>query len=202
MKTGMIRLVVIVERRDFKPCVGAVAGLDVGNTDKDLFQPLLYEGVGLNPPAINNDYPETIMQKNEPKIVADGYSTEEIYAWMKQKISASRMLDAAFTEREVLKHALEDCESRIEELTNSSALELSTAKDTSSHCAVDERTYKDIQVIIYLLKKPTGNAKRDEENAALADMYSTALKSGKVVGFISDDAPGVIEARKALGQIS
>ncbi|HHH5959513.1 TPA: hypothetical protein ACP2FI_001117 [Escherichia coli] len=198
----MIRLVVIVERRDFKPCVGAVAGLDVGNTDKDLFQPLLYEGVGLNPPAINNDYPETIMQKNEPKIVADGYSTEEIYAWMKQKISASRMLDAAFTEREVLKHALEDCESRIEELTNSSALELSTAKDTSSHCAVDERTYKDIQVIIYLLKKPTGNAKRDEENAALADMYSTALKSGKVVGFISDDAPGVIEARKALGQIS
>ncbi|EPD6374388.1 hypothetical protein ACSC3Z_001082 [Citrobacter freundii] len=198
----MIRLVVIVERRDFKPCVGAVAGLDVGNTDKDLFQPLLYEGVGLNPPAINNDYPETIMQKNEPKIVADGYSTEEIYVWMKQKISASRMLDAAFTEREVLKHALEDCESRIEELTNSSALELSTAKDTSSHCAVDERTYKDIQVIIYLLKKPTGNAKRDEENAALADMYSTALKSGKVVGFISDDAPGVIEARKALGQIS
>lgn len=202
MKTGMIRLVVIVERRDFKPCVGAVAGLDVGNTDKDLFQPLLYEGVGLNPPAINNDYPETIMQKNEPKIVADGYSTEEIYVWMKQKISASRMLDAAFTERELLKHALEDCESRIEELTNSSALELSTAKDTSSHCAVDERTYKDIQVIIYLLKKPTGNAKRDEENAALADMYSTALKSGKVVGFISDDAPGVIEARKALGQIS
>ncbi|HIH4880818.1 TPA: hypothetical protein ACYSB1_004508 [Citrobacter braakii] len=198
----MIRLVVIVERRDFKPCVGAVAGLDVGNTDKDLFQPLLYEGVGLNPPAINNDYPETIMQKNEPKIVADGYSTEEIYVWMKQKISASRMLDAAFTERELLKHALEDCESRIEELTNSSALELSTAKDTSSHCAVDERTYKDIQVIIYLLKKPTGNAKRDEENAALADMYSTALKSGKVVGFISDDAPGVIEARKALGQIS
>lgn len=202
MKNGMIRLVVIVERRDFKPCVGAVAGLDVGNTDKDLFQPLLYEGVGLNPPAINNDYPETIMQKNEPKIVADGYSTEEIYVWMKQKISASRMLDAAFTERELLKHALEDCESRIEELTNSSALELSTAKDTSSHCAVDERTYKDIQVIIYLLKKPTGNAKRDEENAALADMYSTALKSGKVVGFISDDAPGVIEARKALGQIS
>ncbi|RSC60591.1 hypothetical protein [Citrobacter amalonaticus] len=43
---------------------------------------------------------------------------------------------------------------------------------------------------------------KDEENAALADMYSTALKSGKVVGFISDDAPGVIEARKALGQIS
>ncbi|QLR91185.1 hypothetical protein HV319_06570 [Citrobacter freundii] len=52
----MIRLVVIVERRDFKPCVGAVAGLDVGNTDKDLFQPLPYEGVGLNPPATNNDY--------------------------------------------------------------------------------------------------------------------------------------------------
>ncbi|MFB1421124.1 hypothetical protein ACEXAG_05115 [Citrobacter freundii] len=142
------------------------------------------------------------MQKNEPMIVAEDYSTKEIYDWMKKKITASRMLDAAFTEREVLKHALEDCESRIEELTNSSALELSTAKDTSSHCAVDERTYKDIQVIIYLLKKPTGNAKRDEENAALADMYSTALKSGKVVGFISDDAPGVIEARKALGQIS
>ena len=48
MKTGMVSLVVIVERRDFKPCVGTVAGQDVGNTDKDLFQPLLYEGVGLN----------------------------------------------------------------------------------------------------------------------------------------------------------
>ena len=46
----------MVERRDLKPCVGTVAGQDVGNTDKDLFQPLLYEGVGLNPPAANNDY--------------------------------------------------------------------------------------------------------------------------------------------------
>lgn len=142
------------------------------------------------------------MQKNEPKIVAEGYSTEEIYAWMKQKITASRLLDAAMVEREMLKRALDDCYSRIEELTNSSALELSADKGTSSRCAVDERTYRDIQVIIYLLKKPTGNTERDAENAALADMYSTALKSGKVVGFISDDAPGVIEARKALGQIS
>ena len=142
------------------------------------------------------------MQKNEPKIVAEGYSTEEIYAWMKQKITASRLLDSAMVEREMLKRALDDCYSRIEELTNSSALELSADKDTSSHCAVDERTARDIPVLIYLLSKPTGDAAKDAENAALADMYSTALKSGKVVGFISDDAPGVIEARKALGQIS
>ena len=63
MKNGMIRLVVIVERRDFKPCVGAVAGLDVGNTDKDLFQPLLYEGVGLNPPVVSNDYGDDYVEK-------------------------------------------------------------------------------------------------------------------------------------------
>ncbi|NHR83128.1 hypothetical protein G6546_20115 [Citrobacter portucalensis] len=120
----MIRLVVIVERRDFKPCVGAVAGLDVGNTDKDLFQPLPYEGVGLNPRAINNDCPETIMQKNEPMIVAEDYSTKEIYDWMKKKITASRMLDAALAERELLKQALADVNLRIDELTSSSALEL------------------------------------------------------------------------------
>lgn len=64
------------------------------------------------------------MQKNEPKIVAEGYSTEEIYTWMKQKITASRMLDAALVEREMLKRALDDVDLRIDELTSSSALEL------------------------------------------------------------------------------
>ncbi len=40
----------MVERRDLKPCVGTVAGQDVGNTGQknDLSQPLLCEGVGLN----------------------------------------------------------------------------------------------------------------------------------------------------------
>lgn len=53
----------MVERRDLKPCVGTVAGQDVGNTDKDLFQPLLYEGVGLNPPAVSNDFGDDYVEK-------------------------------------------------------------------------------------------------------------------------------------------
>ena len=93
MKIGMIRLVVIVERRDFKPCVGAVAGLDVGNTDKDLFQPLLYEGVGLNPPAVLVMILEIIMLKRQPSVCAGDYTDVELYQWMQQKAQSFNQLE-------------------------------------------------------------------------------------------------------------
>lgn len=73
------------------------------------------------------------MQKNEPKIVAEGYSTEEIYAWMRQKTTASRLLDAALIEREMLKQALDDVDLRIDELTSSSALELLSKTQGPTH---------------------------------------------------------------------
>lgn len=67
---------------------------------------------------------------------------------------------------------------------------------------LDARTLRDVPVMIYLFRKPTGNTVKDAENAALADEYSAALEKGEILGFISDDAPGVLEARRALGQIS
>lgn len=67
---------------------------------------------------------------------------------------------------------------------------------------LDERTLRDVPVMIYLFRKPTGNTVKDAENAALADEYAAALESGTIVGFIDDFAPGVLEARRALGQIN
>ncbi|MEY6763348.1 hypothetical protein AB9B48_17020 [Kluyvera ascorbata] len=198
----MIRLVVIVERRDFKPCVGTVAGQDVGNTDKDLFQPLLYEGVGLNPPAVLVMILEIIMLKRQPSVCAGDYTDVELYQWMQQKAQSFNQLELARDRRELLLRELDDVDKQISELASAASLKYFPHCQMIIHPDVDERTARDVSVLIYLLKKPTGDAVKDAENAALADMYSTALKGGKVVGFISDDAPGVVEARKELGQIS
>lgn len=66
----------------------------------------------------------------------------------------------------------------------------------------DERTLRDIPVIVYLLSQPTGDQVKDAKNAALADEHSAALEAGTVVGFISDEAPNVLNVRRKLGQIS
>ncbi|EPC3783349.1 TPA: hypothetical protein ACKFCW_003482 [Citrobacter farmeri] len=142
------------------------------------------------------------MQKQQPSICAGGLSESEVYEWMKHKTRAIEQLKSSRAHREFLLSELNSVDKQISELTSAASLEYSPHCQMIIHPDVDERTARDISVLIYLLKKPTGDAAKDAENAALADMYSTALKSGKVVGFISDDAPGVIEARKALGQIS
>lgn len=67
---------------------------------------------------------------------------------------------------------------------------------------LDERTLRDIPVLIYLLRKPTGNPEKDAKNAAHADEMSAAFANGNVCGFVGDEAPQVIEARRALGQIN
>ncbi|MBO1811020.1 hypothetical protein J4G53_22475 [Serratia ureilytica] len=69
-------------------------------------------------------------------------------------------------------------------------------------CELDERTLRDIPVLIYLLRKPTGNPEKEAKNAAHADEMSTAFANGNVCGFVGDEAPQVIEARRALGQIN
>ncbi|EKS6976765.1 hypothetical protein QCJ09_001265 [Salmonella enterica] len=165
----------------------------------DLFQPLLYEGVGLNPPAFLT-ISEIIMLKKQPSVCAGDYSEEEVFQWMQQKTKSIEQLKSARTHKEFLQREIDSVDKLIESLTSDPALEYSHYCQSEIHPDVDERTARDIPVLICLLRKPTGDSVKDAENAALADMYSTALKNGKIVGFISDDIPGVIDARKAPGQ--
>lgn len=142
------------------------------------------------------------MLKKQPSVCAGDYSEEEIYQWMQQKTKSIEQLKSARANKEFLQRELDSVDKLILSLTSDAALEYFPPKQVVTHPDVDERTARDIPVLVYLLSKPTGDAVKDGENAALADMYRAALKSGKIVGFISDDAPGVFEARKALGQIS
>ena len=142
------------------------------------------------------------MLKKQPSVCAGDYSEEEIYEWMKQKASLLEQLKSARAHRELLQSELNSMDERISELTLAAALEYSTDYKVMTQQGVDERTARDVPVIIHLLRKPTGNKVKDAENAALADWYSAALKSGKIVGFISEDATFVQEVRRILGQIS
>lgn len=142
------------------------------------------------------------MQKQQPSICVGDLSEGEVYERMKQKTRAIEQLKSARAQREFLQRELDGVDKQISELTPVAALEYSSPSKVVIHPDIDERTARDTSVLIYVLKKPTGDAVKDAENAALADMYSTALANGRVVGFVSDDMPGVLEARKALGQIS
>lgn len=142
------------------------------------------------------------MLKKQPSVCAGDYSEEEIYQWMQQKARSLEQLKAARAHREILQGELESIDKQISELTSAAALEYSTDYSTMVHPSIDERTARDVPVMIYLLRKPTGDKVKDAQNAALAEQYSAALESGGVFGFISDDAPFVQEARRALGQVS
>ncbi|MBS6906431.1 MAG: hypothetical protein KH218_03520 [Klebsiella sp.] len=141
------------------------------------------------------------MQKQQPSICVGDLSEGEVYEWMRQKTQAIERLNSARSHREILLGELEIVDKRISELTSAAALEYSTDHGAAVHPGIDERTARDVPVIIYLLRKPTGDKVKDAHNAALAEQYSAALESGGVFGFISDDAPFVKEARRALGQI-
>lgn len=141
------------------------------------------------------------MLKKQPSVCAGDYSEEEIYEWMRQKAHFLEQLKSARAHRELLQSELNSMDERISELTLAAALEYSTDYKVMAQPGVDERTARDVPVMIYLLRKPTGNKVKDAQNAALAEQYSAALERGDVFGFMSDDAPFVQEARRALGQI-
>lgn len=141
------------------------------------------------------------MLKKQPSVCAGDYSEEEIYQWMQQKARSLEQLKSARALRETMQGELEVLDERISFLTSASALEYSTDYRVIAQPGVDERTARDVPVMIYLLRKPTGNKVKDAQNAALAEQYSAALERGDVFGFISEDAPFVQEARRALGQI-
>ncbi len=62
------------------------------------------------------------MQKPEPKIIAEGLSNEELYAWMKEKCTSARLLQEALTDREMLQTSLKEVEQRITSLEAQAAL--------------------------------------------------------------------------------
>ncbi len=62
------------------------------------------------------------MQKSEPKLIADGYTDEEIFQWMRSKTMTANLLKSALAEKLVLEQALDDVNSRIKDLTNEAAV--------------------------------------------------------------------------------
>ncbi len=81
------------------------------------------------------------METKEPKIFADGLTSEEIHQWMAVKVSAGRQLQGALAEKAELQQALKDLEQRISELTSSAALEwLSTFPGPTLHRQSDQKS--------------------------------------------------------------
>ncbi|WP_312584917.1 hypothetical protein [Atlantibacter sp.] len=63
------------------------------------------------------------MEKKEPKIMAEGFTNEELYQWMREKASAGSQLQWALAQKAHLQQALAQIEVEILELTNAAALE-------------------------------------------------------------------------------
>lgn len=73
------------------------------------------------------------MDKQEPRIIAVGFSNEELFQWMRGKVSAARQLEAALADKQSIKQALGSIEHRISELTSSAALEVSDIDQDPTH---------------------------------------------------------------------
>lgn len=65
---------------------------------------------------------ETLNNKSEPKVIAEGYTESEVFDWMRKKIAASQQLNSALAERDYLLQALSSTEENISQLTRSAAL--------------------------------------------------------------------------------
>lgn len=65
------------------------------------------------------------MCKPEPKIAANGLTNEELYQWMRTKISAAGQLKEALADRESTLQALKRLDEKIALLSHQSAIEFS-----------------------------------------------------------------------------
>ena len=61
---------------------------------------------------------------NEPIIVSDGHSNEQIHDWMKSKVRHYQLLQSALTEKKDLEQMLIEVELRIKELNVNCAVEI------------------------------------------------------------------------------
>lgn len=73
------------------------------------------------------------MEKKEPKIMAEGFTNEELYQWMREKANAGYRLQSALAEKACLQQALTKVEDEILELTNSAALEIADKIQDPTH---------------------------------------------------------------------
>lgn len=74
------------------------------------------------------------MQNREPTINAPGFTNDELYEWMNEKVKASARLKAALAERNLIQQTLDDLDKQILVLTSSAALAFGeTALDPTHH---------------------------------------------------------------------
>lgn len=69
------------------------------------------------------------MDKQEPKIIAPGYSNEELFAWMSAKVGVARELNGLFTAKDEQLNYLDKLEVRISELSSQAAIEVVQHED-------------------------------------------------------------------------
>lgn len=70
---------------------------------------------------------------NEPVIVSDGQSNEQIHDWMKSKVKHYQLLQSALTEKKNLEQMLIEVELRIKGLTVNGAVETLQPIQASTH---------------------------------------------------------------------
>lgn len=138
------------------------------------------------------------MTTKEPQIITAGLSNNELHQWMKDKVTAGNRLQKLIEHKAFLLEQLEAAEKDISAMTQAASIEIVTSPTP----AVDARTLRDIAVLNYILSKPTGDPVKDAANAALIKEHNAGILNGTIVCFVSDEAPQVILARRALGQIT
>lgn len=80
---------------------------------------------------------------NEPKIVSDGHSNEQIHDWLKGKVQHNKLLQSALTEKKNLEQMLIEVELRIEELTVKGAVEILQPIQASTHHPQHQKSLTD-----------------------------------------------------------
>ncbi len=73
------------------------------------------------------------MPNREPTINAPGFTNDELFEWMDEKVKASARLKAALAEKQSLQQALVDLDERILVLTNSAALAFAETVQGPTH---------------------------------------------------------------------
>lgn len=64
------------------------------------------------------------MDKQEPKIIAPGYTNEELFIWMSEKAAAARELSRLVTAKDELLNAADKLEAKISSLLSHAAIEV------------------------------------------------------------------------------
>ncbi|WP_194205787.1 hypothetical protein [Superficieibacter sp. 1612_C1] len=63
------------------------------------------------------------MTKSEPKIIANGFTDEELCKWMEEKLRSVRFLRSALQEKQELLEALAEVDARIKNLECAASME-------------------------------------------------------------------------------